>query len=73
MQSGKWSAFAIGYQCLYAYLVSMMIYQFGNLFSGGRFTVWTAVAFGILAFLLFMLFRPGYKSTGVKAKAKVKG
>ena len=73
MQSGKWSAFAIGYQCLYAYLVSMMIYQFGNLFSGGRFTVWAAVAFGILAFLLFMLFRPGYKSTGVKAKAKVKG
>lgn len=70
MQSGKWSAFAIGYQCLYAYLVSMMIYQFGNLFSGGGFTVWTAVAFGVLAFLLFMLFCPGYKSTDVKVKAK---
>ena len=73
MQSGKWSAFAIGYQCGFAYLVSIMIYQFGSLLSGGGFTVWTAVAFGVLAFFLFMLLRPGYKPAGVKSKAAVKG
>ena len=69
MQSGKWSAFAIGYQCVFAYLVSMMIYQFGNLILGGGFSVWTAVAFGVLAFFLFMLFRPGYKSAELKTSA----
>lgn len=69
MHSGKWSAFAIGYQCGFAYLVSMMIYQFGNLIAGGGFTIWTAVAFVVLAFFLFMLFRPGYKSSGTKLKA----
>gem|GEM_PF-3535968 len=47
----------------------MMIYQFGNLISGGGFTVWTAVVFGVLVFFLFMLFRPGYKSADVKTKA----
>lgn len=73
MQSGKWSAFAIGYQCGFAYLVSIMIYQFGSLISGGGFTVWTAVAFGVLAFFLFMLFRPGYKSAGVKTKVASRG
>ena len=73
MQSGKWSAFAIGYQCGFAYLVSIMIYQFGSLISGGGFTVWTAVAFGVLAFFLFMLFRPGYKSAGVKTKVAARG
>ncbi len=69
MQSGKWSAFAIGYQCGFAYLVSIMIYQFGSLIAGGGFTAWTAVAFGVLAFFLFMLLRPGYKPAGVKTKA----
>lgn len=62
MQSAKWSAFAIGYQCAFAYLVSMMIYQFGMLFTGGGFTVWTAVALAVFAGFLFLLFRPGYKS-----------
>lgn len=61
MQSGKWFAFAIGYQCIFAYLVSLLIYQFGTLFTGGGFTAWTVVAFIVLAGFLFMLFRPGYK------------
>ena len=39
MQNGKWSAFAIGYQCAFAYLVSMMIYQLGTLLTGGGFSV----------------------------------
>lgn len=72
MQSGKWSAFAIGYQCVFAYLVSMMIYQFGNLILGGGFTIWTGVAFAVLAFFLFMLFRPGYKPAETKLKAATK-
>lgn len=72
MQSGKWFAFAIGYQCVFAYLVALMIYQFGTLFTGGGFTVWTAVALIVLAGFLFMLFRPGYKPTKNLASATAK-
>lgn len=72
MQSGKWSAFAIAYQCGFAYLVSMMIYQFGNLLMGGGFTVWTAVAFAVLVIMLVMLFRPGYKAPDAKMRAAAK-
>ena len=69
MQNGKWSAFAIGYQYVFAYLVSMMVYQLGTLLTGGGFSVWTAVAFGVLAFFLFMLFRRGYKSADLNPSA----
>ena len=57
MNNAKWTLFAVGYQCGFAYLCSLIIYQLGSLFTGGGFTVWTAVAFLALAFLLYMLFR----------------
>jgi len=57
MNSGKWTAFAISYMCVFAYAVSLIIYQLGTLLSGGSFTVWTAVAIVVLAYLLYMLFR----------------
>ena len=66
MNSGKWTAFAIGYQCVYAYLVSLMVYNIGSLFTGdfagGLQLLWLVLAFVALAGLLFMLFRPGPKS-----------
>ncbi len=62
MQSAKWSAFAIGYQCVYAYLAAMVIYQLGSLIVSGVFTAWTAVALVVFAAFLFLLFRPGYKA-----------
>ena len=59
MASAKWTAFAIGYQCVFAYCVALMIYQIGGLISGVvAFNPATVVAFIILAAMLFLLFRP---------------
>ncbi len=62
MNSAKWTAFAIGYQCGLAYAVSLMIYNFGSLitgtFVGGIQYVWLTLACVCLAVMLFMLFRP---------------
>ena len=58
MASAKWTAFAIGYQCVFAYCVALMLYQFSLLFSGAGFTIGSAAAIIILALLLFLLFRP---------------
>ena len=57
MNNSKWTAATIGYMCAFAYAISLMTYQFGNLIAYGTFTVWTALAFAVLAFMLFMLFR----------------
>ncbi len=66
MQNGKLAAFAIAYQCVFAYAVSMLVYQFGSLLTGGAFTVGTAAAIVVLCIFLFLLFRPGYKETDLK-------
>lgn len=58
MHNGKWTAFAIGYQCLFAYAVSLVIYQLGLLFTGTGNVLGSIAAFGIVAFFLFMLVRP---------------
>ena len=56
MNSGKWTWIAIGYQTLFAYAVSMIIYQVGSLFTG-TFGVSTVVALLLLAGILYLLFR----------------
>ena len=58
MNSAKWTWFAIGYLCMFAYTNSLIVYQFGLLFTGAGFTVATAVAIALAALLLFLLFRP---------------
>ena len=67
MNNAKWFWFAIGYQCLLAYLVSLCIFQFGTLFTGGGFGIGTVVAIVILIGFLYMLFRPYKESTSLKA------
>lgn len=62
MNNTKWFLIAIGYQCGLAYLVTLMLYQFGTFFTGGVFTVGTAVAFAVLAIFLYLLFRPERKA-----------
>ena len=66
MNSARWTAFAIGYQCAYAYIVSLMVYNIGSLFTGdfagGLQILWLVLAFVALAGLLFMLFRPRPKN-----------
>ncbi len=57
MNNPRWFWFAIGYQCGLAYIVSLCIYQFGTLFTGGGFGFWTVVALALLAGILYLLFR----------------
>ncbi|MBQ6613983.1 MAG: ferrous iron transport protein B [Clostridia bacterium] len=56
MNNGKWTAFAIGYMCVFAYAVSLIVYNIGLLFNG-IFTAWTVVAFALIALLIYLLVR----------------
>ncbi len=62
MNNAKWFWFAIGYQCVLAYIVSLCIYQIGTLITTGTFGAGTVVAFLFVIGLLFLLFRP-YKES----------
>jgi ferrous iron transport protein B len=68
MNSRKWFWTAICYQCGFAYLVGLVIYQLGQLFSG-HFGVGTVVAFLIIIAFFYLLLRPTPKETKVPAKA----
>lgn len=62
MNNAKWFWFAIGYQTLLAYAVSLCIFQFGSLLTGGGFTIGTVAAILILAGFMYLLLRP-YKES----------
>lgn len=61
MNSAKWTLFAIGYQCVFAYAVSFMIYQFGMLFIGQADILGVIAAVVVLGFMIYMLVRPQKK------------
>ena len=68
----KWFWFAILFQNIFAYAVSLMVYQIGSLVLYGTFGFWTVVAFVVLVFMLYMLFRPDpYKDQKVYSKRSV--
>ena len=72
MQSRKWFWFAILFQNIFAYVVTLCVYQIGTLVTGGGFGVGTAVAFVVVAVMLFLLFRPDpYKDQKVYSKRSV--
>ena len=58
MNNAKWTWFAIGYQCLFAYVVSLIIYQIGLIFTGGIQMVGLIAALVLTALILYLLFRP---------------
>ncbi len=58
MDSPKWFWFAIGYQCVFAWCVGLIINQLWELFALGNFGVWTVVAFALLAGMVFQIVRP---------------
>ncbi len=62
MNSAKWTAFAIGYQCVFAYAVSLVIYQVGSALSGNINPVGLVAALMICAFIVYMMVRPCKKS-----------
>lgn len=71
MNSAKWTFFAIGYQCVFAYAVSLVVYQLGMLFTGQGTIIGSIAAFAIVALILFLLLRPYRESNTLKAKVKV--
>jgi len=71
MNNAKWTWFAIGYQCAFAYAVALVIYQLGMLFSGNGNLLGSIVAFAVLAFMIYMLVRPYRETCTVRTKMKV--
>ncbi len=71
MNSAKWTAFAIGYQCVFAYAMSLIVYQLGRLFTGQGNIIGSIVAFALVALVLFLLFRPYKESNMLKTRVRV--
>ena len=67
MNSRKWTWFAIGYQCGFAYLIALMIYQFGCAFTGSLNVIGLICAILALAGIIYMLVRPYKEATTLKA------
>lgn len=71
MNSAKWTWFAIGYQCVFAYAVSLMIYQIGSAFTGNLNIVGLIAAIAVLVFMLYMLLKPYKESTKLTKNIKI--
>ncbi len=71
MNNAKWTWFAIGYQCLFAYCIALMINQFGSIFIGKANVIGIIAAVIILGLMVFMLVRPYKESTKLTQKVKV--
>ncbi|MBQ1877339.1 MAG: ferrous iron transporter B, partial [Erysipelotrichaceae bacterium] len=72
MNSGKWTAIAIGYMCLFAYAVALCIYQIGSAIQGQVNVIGLAVAILLIIFALYMLFRPYKEAETLTQQVKVK-
>ena len=71
MNSPKWTLFAIGYMCVFAYIVSLIVFQVGKVFVGGVNVIGLIVALLLLALLLLQLFKPYKESTKLTRKVRV--
>ncbi|GHV05226.1 ferrous iron transport protein B [Clostridia bacterium] len=65
MNSAKWTAFALLYQCGFAYIIALIIYQLGSLFGGGGFNAGTVAAWILTGALIYMMARPARKTGGL--------
>lgn len=70
MNSAKWTWFAVGYQCLFAYAVSLMIYQIGSAFTGNLNIIGLICAVAVLVGMIYMLFKPYKESSKLTIKTK---
>ena len=62
MNSAKWTWFAIGYQCAFAYVIALMIYQFGSIFTGNVNIIGLIFAAALLGIMIYMIARPHKES-----------
>lgn len=72
MNNTKWFWIAIGYQCGFAYVCSLIVYQLGSLFNGGSFGFGTIVGFILLIGLIYLLVRPSKESDTAEVEFAVK-
>ncbi len=72
MNNAKWTWFAIGYQCVFAYAIALMVNQFGSLFIGNVNVIGLIFALAVLVFMVYMLFKPYKESNKLTAKVSVK-
>ena len=68
MNNAGWTWFAIGYQCGFAYVIALMINQFGNLFTGNADLLGVVAAAAFLAGMVYMLFKPYKEAAKLSAK-----
>ncbi len=68
MNNGKWTAFAIGYQCVFAYAISLIVFQIGSAFTGNLNVIGLIVALIVLGFILYMLFIKKYSEAKTLTK-----
>ena len=71
MNSAKWTAFAISYMCVFAYAISLIVFQIGKVFAGGINVVGLIVGLALLAAICFQLFKPYRESTEFTGDVKV--
>ncbi len=69
MGSAKWTWIAIGYQCIFAYIISLIIFQLGNWFTTGILSIGTVVGILLLAVMVYLLVRPAPDGKSKKMKA----
>ena len=72
MNSAKWTAFAIAYQCGFAYVIALCINQIGGAFTGSLNIIGLIISILLIAFMLFMIFKPYKESNKLTKKVKVK-
>ena len=72
MNSVKWTWFAIVYQCVFAYVISLIVYQLGMLFSGSANVIGAVAAFTFIAFMMYMLLRPYKAPKAFTAKLRIR-
>ncbi len=68
MNNAKWTWFAIGYQCVFAYAIALMINQFGQLFTGNMNIVGLIAALAVLVFMVYMLVKPYKEASKLSSK-----
>ena len=69
MNNAKWTWFAIGYQCLFAYAIALIVNQLGMLFTGNVNIIGTIAALALIAFMVFMLFKPYKEANKLTVKS----
>jgi len=70
MNSAKWTIGDIGYMCVFAYAISLIVYQLGLLFSG-VFGFWTVAALIVLGVMVYLLLRRAPQADGARLSGKV--